>query len=235
MSQVVLQREQLLRKRSDSTRDSRSIALFRNRRPRRHAPAFLDLFYALEARRTGVMSLVVQFISAGPKAGVSTVSSGYARVAAEAAERPVLFVDATASESDSPGDSGTLVEAFTTTGLVESAVIPARNAENLYWARLCDTPDGLLHTGMDRLRLLLDLLRTQHSLVVLDSSSVLCPGSAAMSRICDGTVLVVEAGSTGQSEIDIARRKIEQLGGELVGLVLNRERSRPAIAARQFS
>lgn len=232
MSQVLLQRDQLLRRSSDSKSNAQSVALFKNRRPRRHAPAFLDLFYALEARRTGMMSLIVQFISAGPKAGVSTVSSGYARVAAEAAERPVLFVDA--APSAAPTDSESLVEAFTTTGLVEGAIVPARNADNLLWARLCDTPDTLLQMGIDRLRLLLDLLRTEHSLIVLDSSSILCPGSAAISRICDGTVLVVEAGSTGQSEIDFARHKIEQLGGELVGLVLNRERSRPALPAGQF-
>lgn len=232
MNKVLLERDGLLLRNSDSKPATRSVALFKNRRARRHAPAFQDLFYALEARRTGMMSLIVQFISAGPKAGVSTVSSGYARVAAEAAERPVLFVDATPLPS--PTEAGTLVEAFTTTGLVEGAIVPARNAENLLWAQLYDTPDTLLQMGMERLRLLLDLLRAQHSLIVLDSSSVLCPGSAAISRICDGTVLVVEAGNTGQSEVDVARRKIEQLGGELVGLVLNRERSRPALPAGQF-
>jgi len=233
VSQAILQRELLLRRHSDDASNPRSVALFRRRRPHAHAPAFLDLFYALEARRTGMASLVVQFISAGPKAGVSTVSSGYARVAADAAQRPVLFVDAAPPANQD--DTDTLVTAFARTGLVESAIVPARNAENLLWARLCNSPDTLLSAGMERLRLLLDLLRAQYGLIVLDSSSVIYPGSAALSRVCDGTVLVVEAGSTGQSEIDSARRKVEQLGGQLVGLVLNRERSRPPAAVKQFA
>jgi Mrp family chromosome partitioning ATPase len=73
---------------------------------------------------------------------------------------------------------------------------------------------------------LLDMLRAQHSLVVLDCSSLLFPQAAAVSRYCDGSVLVVAAGITSQLEIDAARRRIEQLGGQVVGLVLNRERGR---------
>src|ERR1700761_5104421 len=59
----------------------------------RHHPSFVQLYYAIEARRTSAMPLVVQFISPTPGTGASTVASGYARVAADNSTRPVLYID----------------------------------------------------------------------------------------------------------------------------------------------
>ena len=49
----------------------------------RHHPSFVQLYYAIEARRTSSMPLVVQFIAPAAGTGSSTVASGYARVAAD--------------------------------------------------------------------------------------------------------------------------------------------------------
>ena len=46
-----------------------------------------------------------------------------------------------------------------------------------------------------------------------------------MSRYCDGSVLVVGAGQTRQWEIENAKSLLERLGGQTVGVELNRERS----------
>ena len=62
----------------------------------RHHPSFVELYYAIEARRTSAMPLVVQFISPTPGAGASTVASGYARVAADDCAQPVLYIDCNA-------------------------------------------------------------------------------------------------------------------------------------------
>jgi hypothetical protein len=59
----------------------------------RHHPSFVQLYYAIEARRTSAMPLVVQFISPTRGTGASTVASGYARVAADDCAHPVLYVD----------------------------------------------------------------------------------------------------------------------------------------------
>src|SRR4051812_3246807 len=61
----------------------------------RHEPAFVQLYYAVEARRTSAMPLVLQFVAPTSGAGASTVASGYARVAADDSAQPVLFVDCT--------------------------------------------------------------------------------------------------------------------------------------------
>jgi Mrp family chromosome partitioning ATPase len=69
------------------------------------------------------------------------------------------------------------------------------------------------------------MLRTHHPVIVLDSPPADSPEAAALSRYCDGSVLVVQAGRTRQAEIETAKTLIERLGGQTVGVVLNRERS----------
>ncbi len=64
----------------------------------RHHPSFVQLYYAIEARRTSAMPLVVQFISPTPGTGASTVASGYARVAADDCAQPVLYIDCNPSK-----------------------------------------------------------------------------------------------------------------------------------------
>ena len=74
-------------------RESRSIARLRSSLSTAHHPSFVQLYYALEARRTSSSApMVVQFVSPSPGAGVSTVASGYARVAAAGRPSPVLLL-----------------------------------------------------------------------------------------------------------------------------------------------
>jgi Mrp family chromosome partitioning ATPase len=82
----------------------------------------------------------------------------------------------------------------------------------------------LLTLGGDRLQSMLDMLRAVHPVIVLDTPATDAPESAAVSRYCDGTVLVIEAGRTRQWEIENAKALLERLGGQTVGAVLNRER-----------
>jgi Mrp family chromosome partitioning ATPase len=208
--------------------DSRSVARLRPNLAAAHHPSFVQLYYALEARRTSSTSpMTVQFVSPSPGAGVSTVASGYACVAAMGRPTPVLFVDAscrsgrhTIAASNVPP----LVEAFECGINLSEATVPARNGENLLWARLCDHPDALLELGGDRLQDLFSLLSSMHQLIVLDSASIERPEAAVLSRYCDGSLLVLEAGVTSQAQVDIACRRLKQFGGLAVGVVLNRER-----------
>ena len=72
---------------------------------------------------------------------------------------------------------------------------------------------------------LLDMLRANYPVIVLDTPPTEAPESAAVSRYCDGSVLVVAAGRTRHWEIEAAKSLLERLGGQTVGVVLNRERS----------
>jgi Mrp family chromosome partitioning ATPase len=193
-----------------------------------HHPSFVQLYYALEARRTSSNApMVVQFVSPSPGAGVSTVASGYARVAAAGRPSPVLFVDASCRPNKSDlaeSDTPTLVEAFDNGTDCTEGIVPARNTDNLLWSRLCSHPDELLAIGGDRLQDLISLLGTRHQLIIFDSASIDRPEAAALSRFCDGSLLVLQAGVTSHLQMDAACKRIRQFGGLPVGVVLNRER-----------
>jgi Mrp family chromosome partitioning ATPase len=189
--------------------------------------SFLQLYYAIEARRTGDMPLVVQFISTAGGAGVTTIASGYARIVASSAPDRVLYVDCGMRRSGyrKGGETRpTLIEAFLQRAPLKTAIISDTNDTNLSWTNLglADHPWHL--GGADRLQALLDELRSNHAAVILDSPPVVVPEAAALSRFSDGTVLVVEAGRTRQSDVDRAKAIVERVGGQIVGLVLNREK-----------
>jgi hypothetical protein len=117
-----------------------------------------------------------------------------------------------------------LIEAFERGINLSESTVPARNGENLLWARLCDHPGALLELGGDRMQDLFSLLGNLHQLIVLDSASIERPEAAVLSRYCDGSLLVLEAGVTSQSQTDVACRRLKQFGGVAIGIVLNRER-----------
>lgn len=196
----------------------------------RHHPSFVQLYYAIEARRTSAMPLVVQFISPTPATGASTVASGYARVAADDCAQPVLYIDCNANRTKPRRGAAdlqppTLFDALRRGLPLNEAISPARDSKNLLWARLGPGERPLLALGGDRMQSMLDMLRATHPVIVLDTPPTEAPESAAMARYCDGSVLVVAAGRTRQREIENAKSLLERLGGQTVGVVLNRERS----------
>lgn len=198
----------------------------------RHHASFVQLYYAIEARRTSAMPLVVQFTAPSSGAGISTVASGYARVAADDCAQPVLYVDCNPSfapvarrgarKEDAPPP--TLADVMRRGLPLADAIRPARDTKNLLWSRLAHGERPLLALGGDRLQGLLDMLRNAYPVIVLDTPATDVPEAAAVSRYCDGSVLVVGAGRTRQWEVENAKALIERLGGQPVGAVLNRER-----------
>ena len=174
------------------------------------------------------MPLVVQFISPTPGAGASFVASGYARVAADDCAQPVLYIDCNAAPPKpkrAPADPQalTLYDALRRGLPLTDAIVPARDSKNLLWARLAPGERPLMALGGDRLQSMLDMLRGTYPVIVLDTPSTEAPESAAVSRYCDGSVIVVAAGRTKQWEVENAKALLERLGGQTVGAVLNRE------------
>ncbi len=196
----------------------------------RHHPSFVQLYYAIEARRTSAMPLVVQFVSPAAGAGASTVASGYARVAADDCALPVLYIDCNGAAAKARGrdrqpHAPTLFETLRRGLPLSDAIVAVPETRNLVRAKLGPGERPLLALGGDRLRSMLDMLRSDHPVIVLDTPPTKAPESAAVSRYCDGSVLVVAAGRTRQWEIEAARGLLERLGGQTVGVVLNRERA----------
>lgn len=158
------------------------------------------------------------------------MASGYARVAADDCAQPVLYIDCNPSKVKPRRGAAeppltTLSEALRRGLPLADAIMPVRSSKNLLWARLGQGERPLLALGGDRLQSMLDMLRSNYPVIVLDTPPTEAPESAAVSRYCDGSVLVVAAGRTKQWEIENAKSLLERLGGQTVGVVLNRERS----------
>ena len=67
---------------------------------------------------------------------------------------------------------------------------------------------------------LLEELRGEYRLVLLDAASLGHPEVAPMSRFCDGTYLIVRLGHTPRRAVRQAIRVIERCGGRVLGCVL---------------
>ena len=208
--------------------------------PRQPLPAeWLELSYAVETLRVNKKTSVLQFVGADSKVGTTTVASGFARVAGQAvaesmsslgmgATLPVLFIDCTPGVAATRRRRGrevqslSLVEAFRQDSLSLDIVTPSDAAAGVFRAWLGAT-DAMTRCGPAELARLFDVLRERFSLVVLD-----CPalprgvGPLSLAPHCDGTVVVLRAASTQISAVRAACDRIDRVGGQVIGTVLNR-------------
>ncbi len=96
------------------------------------------------------------------------------------------------------------------TSVARLAVLPAGT---------CPSGDGSLPEDL-KLGGLLEALRNDDRLVLVDAASLAYPEVAPLSRLCDGTYLVVALGRTGRRAAGQAVRLIQRGGGRLLGCVL---------------
>ncbi len=178
------------------------------------SPAFLDLFHAIDALRTGADPIVVQFAGTDQHAPTAQVVSAFARTAARATQGPILYVDATGGGIWAGPD---MLRAFRE-GMTPAEIALPTHEPRIRWAA---TGRMLALAGEDSSRLL-DAIRQCFSLTVIDCGSMGSGTSAIpLARHCDGSVLVTEADKTRASAIGLSRTAIERAGGRLLGAVLN--------------
>lgn len=92
-------------------------------------------------------------------------------------------------------------------------------------ARLLQVMQALPAIG--QLRTVMAALRARYTLVVIDAPPVLDAQSfTVLAAVSDGVVLVAEAERTPLSDIRSARAALEQMGGTVLGVVLNKRRRR---------
>ena len=188
------------------------------------SPDFVQLHYAIEALRSEDRPIVLQFMSAGAGDGTSTVAAGFAAVAAS--ERPggVLLVCCAGASPGAPAGTPSLVELSGAGHPPGEAVWRDPACEGVRRASLGASAHPLMEIASGALRRLLIGLGERYATLVLDCAPASSPDSAALSRHCDGTVLVVRAGATRVAAVKQARVAVERAGGHVVGVVLNRRR-----------
>lgn len=190
------------------------------------ARELVQLYYAIDSRRADNGPLVLQFVAATAGEGTSTVARGFAAVACAERSQPVLYVDCDSGRTSMPGDpESSLIAAFKAGQPIKGATVPVPDIANLSRAVLSPNPHPVLSLEAGEFRRLIDAVRNDFAITVLDTPAAMTtPDSVALSRFCDGTILVVRAETVKATLVESAKREIERAGGQLIGAVLNRRR-----------
>lgn len=189
------------------------------------APLLSVLFRMID--ETG--SLVVNITSARAGAGTSTVSRRLAEAAAATGWCRVALVDA----RPGCGEAGSGLVDSIERG--ESPALTRRRFDSL------EIDTGRLSTAgrpmsrLESVRRLYGSLRDRYSLVVVDCPAVFAgPQTLMVAAAADDTVLVVEAERTALSDVALARAALERRGAGVLGMVMNKSRTRvPALFGGQ--
>lgn len=171
---------------------------------------------------------VLTVTSSLPHEGKSVASANYALALAQQGKRVILVdldlaqpsLDALFGLQALPGLTNVLRDGVP----LETALREARseNLQVLCVGEMMDNPGELL--GDIRFQHVLEELRGMADVVVLDTPPVLTSDEARFLAGCaDGSLLVVEAGRTRRRQVRRACELLELGGGNIVGMVLNRD------------
>jgi capsular exopolysaccharide synthesis family protein len=168
----------------------------------------------------------VVITSANEGEGKSTVAANLARVLANAGQDTIL-VDADLRRPVQAGVYGVdsqiglaqvLVGDVTADEALQESAI--EHLKVMSAGRVPHNPSELL--GSQRMQQLLHELARDH-LVVLDAPPLLPVTDAALlAAIADGAMVVFAIGTTYKEQARLAKRRLEQTGGRMLGVVLNR-------------
>jgi polysaccharide biosynthesis transport protein len=168
----------------------------------------------------------VVITSANEGEGKSTVAANLARVLATAGQ-PTILVDADLRRPVMAGIFGVdsqiglaqvLVGDVTATEALQKTDI--KDLQVMSAGRVPHNPSELL--GSHRMQELLQELSKDH-LVVLDAPPLLPVTDAALlAAIADGAMVVFAIGKTYKEQARLAKRRLAQTGGRMLGVVLNR-------------
>ncbi len=190
-----------------------------------------QIYFAVESARTGDRALILQFVGVTGGEGVSTVAVGFARRSAREAQNKILVI---ACGDDDAGNHDaaslpSLLDLFQSDRPLAggSRALPAAHGEQgrerVRRARLGAHAQDELNPRL--LAAFAEELRRSFNVIVLDCPPVAdSPIASLLSRIADGTIIVAAAGQSRRRAMEHAVAEINRMGGNVVGLVLNRQR-----------
>lgn len=164
--------------------------------------------------------------SPAPSEGKTTIAVSIAIAMAQAGQRVVLVdcdlrrprVHRVFSKASAPGLTSALIEGDAVEGMVQDTAIP--NLAVVPAGPIPPNPAELFHS--DRFANCLRRLSEKFDRIIIDSPPVVTVTDAAvLSTLVDGVVLVVRAFATRKEVARHAARAIQDVGGKIVGAVLN--------------
>ncbi|MFQ9996854.1 MAG: CpsD/CapB family tyrosine-protein kinase [Hoylesella buccalis] len=173
-----------------------------------------------------LQSLVVT--SSNPSEGKSTITVELARSFALMGER-VLVIDCdlrnpTVGKLIDCNNSQGITNLLTGSLTLDQVLLKDSKLKNLHYllsGPIPPNPSELL--GSRSMQNLLDSLKGNYDLILIDTapSNVVSDTSILATKV-DGIVFVVNHGQTKKAELSSALRSIEQVGGNVIGVVLNK-------------
>ncbi|GGF51614.1 chromosome partitioning protein [Marmoricola endophyticus] len=170
-------------------------------------------------------SIVITSASAGE--GKSVLTANLARVLAAAGQRTVLvdgdlrrpMVASLFDADPAVGLTQVLAGDVALDDVVQSTTLP--NLAVMTAGRIPPNPSELL--GSQRMQQLIEDLVARGNMVLLDAPPLLPVTDAGLlSATVDGTILVLAVGRTYKEQARLSAKVLDQVGGHLVGSVLNR-------------
>lgn len=163
--------------------------------------------------------------SANPSEGKSTVAATLAAVLGEAGQKTIIVdadlrrpsLSAVFERDGSVGLSQVLSGQITVADALQDT--DQANVQFIAAGRIPPNPSELL--GSQRMKSLIEELSEEH-LVLLDAPPLLPVTDAGLlSAVADGTLLVFAVGKTHKEQVAYSAKVLDQVGGRLLGAVLN--------------
>ena len=181
------------------------------------SPAALLLLGEMLARLAGVERPVIQFVAASAAGGAGQVARDFAASAAARFGRTLLVSSDRSAAREEAGVRGLSWLMTGTLGGEPDGITPDTYVAGLY------TSLALEHPGPLEVPLAAWLAGPQaFRMIVIDCPAVAAdPRTLAVSPLCHGVVLAVEAGRTTLPQLRAAARQLASAGAPLLGTVLH--------------
>jgi len=190
----------------------------------------IDLHRQIDAILPGSPKMVLQFIGSRSGDGVSTIVREYAAMATARLGKSVLILDANQGKSDQEHffrirNNRGWDQAVCDPESMDKAISRIGDS-NLYVSGLSYKSSAVsLPFDAYQLKKLFVGLKMRFDLVILDSSPVSSSTDyTLLSNCADGVLLVVEADKTRWPVADNLKTKIQNSGGNILGMVFNKRR-----------
>ena len=173
---------------------------------------------------------IVQFISCRDGEGVSSIAQEFSRVVVETQGKSVLLVDGDSAKNTQHHSLGItpkmpLHQIMSQGGDLEQAITPVMHSR-LFLAQLFrDRDDRFLPEVVASKRDLWIHIRKQFDMIVIDTASTdTSDEGLELCEVVDGVVMIIEAEKTRSQVISRLKDRIVNSGGNLLGMVFNKQR-----------
>jgi Mrp family chromosome partitioning ATPase len=189
----------------------------------------LSLFKIVETLLTYGQSKIVQFIGTRVGEGTSTIVREFARVTADLIGHTVLLLDADRHQPSqdhffSCGNDLSWIDALKSEEF-DAEAFHRVGQSKLFVSPSCNSAVSTPEIFNSKFESMCQNMRTKFDLILIDSAPLtISPDGLAIASKVDGVVLVVEAEKTRWQTVRQMRDSISRVGGNILGIVLNKRR-----------